>query len=272
MSAIASLAFVVLQAAAQAPAPADNRPDQYLEAVRKGDVSAVKALLDQGVSVDTKFRYDRTALSFAADRGHVEVVKLLLDRGADVNASDTYYRATAIVWALNKQHVEIVRLLLDRGSQGGERALGAGVEKDNAALVALAIEKAQPTADELSIALASAEKANKAAIADQLRKAGAKPLPPADRVVPPETLARYAGTYRGESGPEVKLEVREGVLTCLTCGPQPQPLGAVDEVTFRPVGDASPTAVFRTEGDKVVGLMLRRGRQETMLNRVEEAK
>jgi hypothetical protein len=32
----------------------------------------VKELFDAGVDVNTKFRYDRMALSFAADRGHVE--------------------------------------------------------------------------------------------------------------------------------------------------------------------------------------------------------
>ena len=167
--------MLLLVLAPQAP---DARQDAYLDAVRKGDVAAVKAVLDQGVEVDAKFRYDRTALSFAADRGSVEIVKMLLERGADVNAKDTFYNATALIWALDKGHVEIVRLLLDKGATGGEDALQTGVDKDNAALVALAIDKVKPTPDELSVALASAEKDGKTAIAEQLRKAGAKPLAP----------------------------------------------------------------------------------------------
>jgi len=249
-----------------------SRQDAYLDAVRKGDAAAVKSLLDQGVPVDAKFRYDRTALSFAADRGSVEIVKLLLDRGADVNAKDTFYSAAALVWALNKGHVEIVGLLLDKGATGGEAALGEGVENDNPALVALALEKTKPTPDELSVALATAEKNGKAAIAQQLKAAGAQPLPPADKKVAPELLARYAGTYKTPGGFELKLELKDGALTCLTCGPQPQRLGAVDDVTFRPEGDPSPTVVFRSEGEKVVGLTLRRGRQETPCPRVEDAK
>ena len=70
---------------APAPASATLAPSPqaaaYLDAVRKGDVAAVEKALAAGVAVDTPFRYNRTALSFAADRGHVEVVRLLLAKG-----------------------------------------------------------------------------------------------------------------------------------------------------------------------------------------------
>jgi len=264
-----NLALVLLFVA---QVPEEARPEAYLDAVRKSDAAAVKALLDQGVPVDARFRYDRTALSFAADRGSVEIVKMLLDRGAEVNAKDTYYRVTALTWALEKGHVEIARLLLDKGATGGEDVLEAGVEKGNAALVALAIDKAKPTVDELAVALASAEKDGKTEIAEQLRKAGAKPLPPTDYAMPATVLAKYAGTYRASSGSERKIEVRDGVLTCTTCGPNPQRLAAVDGVTFRPEGEATPTFIIQFEGMNVVGLRERRGRQETLFTRVEETK
>jgi hypothetical protein len=262
----------VLALLLQAPPSPNPRQEAYLDAVRKGDVAAVKAVLDQGVEVDAKFRYDRTALSFAADRGHLEIIKMLLDHGADVNAKDTFYGATALGLALQNGHVEVVRALLDKGATGGEDVLEAGVDKGNAALVALAIDKVKPTPDEMSVALASAEKDGKSAIAEQLRKAGAKPLPPADYKVPAEVLAKYVGTYRGVNGPEVKLDVSDGVLTYLARGPKPKPLGAVDGVTFRPEGEPAPTLVIRFEGMKVVGLSIKEGRQETLLPRVEEAK
>jgi hypothetical protein len=265
---VLNLAFILVAALA----PAEPRQEAYLDAVRKGDAAAVKALLEQGVEVDAPFRYERRALSFAADRGNVEIVKMLLDRGADVNAKDTFYQATALTWALEKGYVEVVRLLLDKGATGGEEALQVGVDKGNAALVALAIDKAKPTADELSVALASAEKAGKPEIVTQLLKAGAKPLPPADQKVPADVLASYAGTYRAGNGWELKLEMKDGALTCLTCGPKPQRLGAVDRVTFRPEGEAAPTVVVRFDGTKVVGLGVREGRQETLLTRVEETK
>ena len=120
-----------------APAPSTQHPapgtpavgtpaDAFSEAVRKGDVTAVKKLLDEGVNVDTKFRYDRTALSFAADRGHVEVVKTLLARGANVNAKDTFYKLTAIMWAISPamerkpQHDDVVKVLIAHGGMTPE--------------------------------------------------------------------------------------------------------------------------------------------------------
>ena len=75
MKAAALVALLALAAPLRAATP-----DDLLEAERRGDVGAVKAALDAGIPVDTPFRYDRTALSFAA--GHsVEIVKLLLYAG-----------------------------------------------------------------------------------------------------------------------------------------------------------------------------------------------
>ena len=61
----AALAFALLAPAAAAAAT----PDDLLAAVRRGELAGVKAALDAGVPVDAPFRYERTALSFAADRG-----------------------------------------------------------------------------------------------------------------------------------------------------------------------------------------------------------
>jgi hypothetical protein len=131
----------------------------------------------------------------------------------------------------------------------------------------------KPTADELSVALASAERDGKTKVAEQLRKAGAKPLPPADYQVPAEVLAKYAGHYKATGGREATLEVKDGILACVGCGPDAQKLGAVDGITFRPEGEATPTLVVRFEGMKVVGLSVKEGRLETLLPRVvEEAK
>ena len=138
---------------AQSPASSD-KADALSAAARKGDAAAVKALLDEGIDVNTKFRYDATALSYAADRGHVEVVKLLLDRGADPNATDTFYHATPLTWAVSPamgrkpQHVEVVRLLLAKGKF---------------------------PADALTNALEAASGANQDEMVALLKAAGAKP-------------------------------------------------------------------------------------------------
>ena len=97
-------------------AQAGELEDRFLLAVRTGDIAALKAALASGVNVNTKFRYDRMALSFAADRGNADVVKVLLDAGADVNARDTFYGMDAMSQALNKKHTAIVRMLLGKRS------------------------------------------------------------------------------------------------------------------------------------------------------------
>jgi uncharacterized protein len=133
---------------------AADKADLLSEAARRGDASVVTKLLDEGVNVDTKFRYDRTALSFAADRGHLEVVKVLLARGADVNAKDTFYNLTPIMWGISPamerkpQHDEVVKTLIAHGGM---------------------------TAETLSNALQNATRMKLSEIVTLLEKAGAKP-------------------------------------------------------------------------------------------------
>ncbi|CAK9192697.1 unnamed protein product [Sphagnum troendelagicum] len=56
----------------------------------KGDVDAVKQLLDEGASANASDYDGRTALHLAASEGHVPVVELLLQHGVDVNHVDRW--------------------------------------------------------------------------------------------------------------------------------------------------------------------------------------
>ena len=142
-------AMLVLQsalpAAAQSSVPSD-KADALAAAARKGDAAIVKKLLDEGVDVNTKYRYGATVLSYACDRGHVDVVKLLIERGADVHVKDTFYNATPLTWAVTPamgrkpQHVEVVRLLLAKGGYEAEtlsNALEAAQRAEQPEMVAL---------------------------------------------------------------------------------------------------------------------------------------
>ena len=63
--AIAATAVLFVAAIATAqPAPSD-KADALSAAARKGDAAAVKALLDEGVDVNTKYRYGVTVLILA---------------------------------------------------------------------------------------------------------------------------------------------------------------------------------------------------------------
>ncbi len=165
---------------AQSSAPGD-KADALAEAARKGDAITVKKLLDEGVDVNTKYRYNATALSYASDRGHVDVVKLLIDRGADVNVKDTFYNATPLTWAVSPamgrkpQHAEVVKLLLQHGAQGKDRALMGAVSAADVPMTKVILEVGGLAPGALSAALESATKGKHQDIVALLEAAGAKP-------------------------------------------------------------------------------------------------
>jgi hypothetical protein len=78
-----------------------QRPTSCRPRRGKGDAAAVKTLLDEGVDVNTKFRYGTTALFFACDHGHVDVVKVLLDKGATLTVKDSFYGFTPLMLAVS---------------------------------------------------------------------------------------------------------------------------------------------------------------------------
>jgi hypothetical protein len=263
-----SLALVALLSSA-GPAFAAT-PDDLLDAVRRGDIAQVRAALDAGVAVDTPFRYERTALSFAAARGQLEIARLLLERGADPMKKDSFYGATPLSWAISEGHVSLVRLFLERGAPVDPDILQSGASDGNAELVALALEKGKPTADELSVALAEAQLGKHDAVVEQLVKAGAKPPRPADFAIDAATLAGYAGVYRAEGGNELRLEIREAALVCVTCGPQGMVLGAEDAVTFRQPARPRPRIVFSLADGKPSGFVMDFGNRQVSYRRATE--
>ncbi|HJT65411.1 MAG TPA: ankyrin repeat domain-containing protein [Pyrinomonadaceae bacterium] len=239
--------------------------EQLFEAVRKGDVAAVTAALDRGADVNAKFRYGTTALFKAAERGYVEVTKVLLDRGADVKVEDTFYHATAFSWALDGKHVEVIKLLLQKGGGDVDDLLITGVRESSADLVKVALDNGGATAPTLTAALAlSATDEKNAAITEMLKKAGAQPPLEVDAA----TLQTYAGTYRGDPGPEVSVSVKEGKLFA-TFGRDAYQLMALDKTTFRPIAFSGATIAFNSEAGKITGATLKDGRGTAQLKRVE---
>jgi ankyrin repeat protein len=72
-----------------APAIAAAGPD-LVEAVKRQDVAAVRALLKQPATVDVTDADGSTALHWAAQRNDVELVDLLIASGANAKASTRY--------------------------------------------------------------------------------------------------------------------------------------------------------------------------------------
>ena len=243
--------------------------DQLYEAVRKGDASAVTALLDKGADVNAKFRYGATALFKAAERGNLEIVKILLARGADVGVKDTFYGATAMSWALDGGHVDIVNTLLEKQPSSVNEVLMTGVGEGKPEFTKLALQKGGLSKETLTtaLAIASADK-NSAETVDLLKKAGAVPPPE----VNPATLQSYVGKYKSEGAVEVTISLNEGALIAVATGQRPQRLIPVDDTTFRPMFADEIVLRFKVETGKVTGMTLTQGSNPTQLTRVVETK
>jgi len=242
---------------------------QFWEAVRKGDLAAVTALLDKGADVNARFRYGATALFKAAERGHTEIVKLLIARGADVTVRDTFYGATAMTWALSNDHVEVVRALLEKDSSSLNEVLMTGAREGNAGMVEVALAKGGVKPETLTAALAIAiSDKEKAAIAEMLKKAGAKPPLEVDAA----TLQSYVGRYKPDQGAEMDFTFKDGKLLATPTGQGPFAMMALDKITFRPVNFEGIVVTFTVAGDKVSGFTLKQGANTTIFKRVEETK
>ena len=264
------LTILLLLAAPAAAAQISKQElnDQMYEAVRRGDTAAVTALLDKGADVNAKFRYGATALFKAAERGHSDIVKLLLARGADATVRDTFYNAKAMTWALGDNiNVGLVGALLEKDPTSVEDVLIAGVNNGNVALVEVALAQGGAKPETLTVALAAAlGDKDKAAIAESLKKAGAKPPLDLDAA----TLQSYVGRYKQEQGGELTISIKDGkLLVTPPSNPNSFALMAIDKTTFRPVGFGGLVITFTVEGEKTSGFTLKQGTNTTVFKRVE---
>jgi hypothetical protein len=268
---IALIAVVVLS-----QAPPLTKAEQFQEAARKGDAATVRKLLDEGVDVNTKFRYNATALFYACDHGHIEVVKVLLEKGAALDVKDTFYGFTPLMLATGPaqkkkpEHTEIAKLLIAKGAPGKENALSAAIQSGDAVLAAAILDSGGIPASNLSDALEAAKAANKTDMVTLLEKAGAKPIE--DFKIDPALFAKFPGAYKGPTGNDLTV-VAAGAR--LTIGPPNLPpaqrltLVATAERTFKGIG-APVSVTFQLDGEKVVSLALTQGAgQPTTFTRVE---
>jgi len=262
-----------LSVRSQTPSPPSEKGDALAEAARKGDAAVVKKLLDEGVDVNTKFRYGATALSYACDRGHLDVVTLLLDRGADVNVKDSFYGATPLSWAVRPamgrkpQHPEIVRLLLQRGAQGKEDALMGAISAPDAATTKVILDLGGLSPGALADALEAATARKHQDLVTMLEQAGAKPR--AEFKIDPAQLARFTGTYLGTQLPPVAVTTADGRLVA-TLGGQRLTLVARDQTTFGVAEQPGTIVTFGVEQDKPIVMTIKAMGNTMTLTRAEE--
>ncbi len=119
------LLALVLECALAAGASEVGGQTPLMAAAYRGDVNAMRTLLDHGAKVDDKTQYGFTALYYACGatpianqvyKGSPDAVRLLLDRGADPNAGATRTGHTPLMTAVDNDSLEDVKLLVAHGA------------------------------------------------------------------------------------------------------------------------------------------------------------
>jgi len=119
----------VAEAASPEP-PKGKAPDISIrEAVKTGNIEAVKQHIAAGADVNAKGKYGRTPLHYAASRGLKKIIELLIARGADVNTKievGDYKGQTPLDGAIQWNRTETADLLRKHGGKISEELKADG--------------------------------------------------------------------------------------------------------------------------------------------------
>ena len=114
----------------------------------------------------------------------------------------------------------------------------------------------------MTAAVALASKNNRAELVELLKKHGATP----PFAVETALIDQYAGTYKAENNPDLTFRRQNNTLEAASGG-QTFALLALSADTFRAEKFEGITLEFLSEGGRVVGAMLRQGKNETTLQK-----
>ena len=130
---------------------------ELIAAARSTDGDAVRALIADGVDVNTRYGDGTTALHWAAHRDDESLVRVLIGAGADVNATDDHGVAALSLACVNGSET-VVRTLLDAGADAnaartsGETPLMSAARVGNVDVVRLLLAGgADPNATEATL-------------------------------------------------------------------------------------------------------------------------
>ncbi|HWE93859.1 MAG TPA: ankyrin repeat domain-containing protein [Tepidisphaeraceae bacterium] len=105
------------------------------EAAYRGNLIAVKLLVERGASLNDETPTESTPLHQAVENGKVEVAQFLLEHGADINAKELGHGPTPLQEALLHKQPEMAAVLIKAGAKPNfytEAATGdlAGLQRD----------------------------------------------------------------------------------------------------------------------------------------------
>lgn len=96
-----------------------KRASQLNEAVKKGDIQAVRQLISEGADVNEPPNSSWKPIHTAVQKKNLDIVKLLVANNADVNAWVTIHRdrrKTPLHMAVDKNDLEIAKILISAGA------------------------------------------------------------------------------------------------------------------------------------------------------------
>jgi hypothetical protein len=120
---------------------------EWQEAVRRGAVAELDALLSRGADIDARDRHGQTAVMMAAMDGNARVVEFLATHGADLDHT-AKFGLSATMLAVVRGHAEVVRVLVGAGAHlelkgtgapgfAGKTAHELAIERGDPAVIAL---------------------------------------------------------------------------------------------------------------------------------------
>lgn len=98
-----------------------------MEATKRGDVAAVRGLLDSGAEPNWARGDGITVLHVASEEGHLEIAKLLIGAGAEVEATTRIGDYTPLHLAAGRAQGAVVRVLLEAGADPSAVTTNSGV-------------------------------------------------------------------------------------------------------------------------------------------------
>jgi ankyrin repeat protein len=90
-------------------------------AVKNGDFSSVRELIDKGVNVNATDTEGWTPIHYAAAKGLSKIAQILIERGADPNVIQEKTCLTPLHLAVIYGHYELAKLLLEKGADPNKR-------------------------------------------------------------------------------------------------------------------------------------------------------
>lgn len=165
----------------------DTLPMDFINAVIKGDETAVRKLLNDGASPSAKDKNGKAAIVHAIELGHDRIVRILLENGADPDGP--YFKKKEVslfIFAIHNGKYQCALELLKKGTEtnfnhkfsNGKTALMLAIIEKQTSLITILLEKkisVDITDDFGNTALMFAAENNLFSVVNRLLEKGADP-------------------------------------------------------------------------------------------------